>query len=99
MTHQILVCADDIYIFDINTYIIKKSTDSLLFVRKEAGIQANEDKTKYKSTFRDHSARWILVTSNKYKDRVISRSEAKRSCHVVATAFSAKTGIIKNEAR
>jgi hypothetical protein len=46
-THQHLVYADDINLLGENNNIIKKNTEALLDVGKEAGPEVNSEETKY----------------------------------------------------
>jgi hypothetical protein len=52
-THQLLVCADDVYIVSRNINIIKKNT-ALLHDSKEVDLQENTEKTKYHYMFMSH---------------------------------------------
>jgi hypothetical protein len=44
-THQLLVCTDDVNILDDNIYVIKKTSEVLLKVSREVGLEVNTEKT------------------------------------------------------
>jgi 2-hydroxy-3-keto-5-methylthiopentenyl-1-phosphate phosphatase len=46
-THQLLAYADDVNIVGENTHTIKKNTEAVFGARKEVGLEANPEKTKY----------------------------------------------------
>ena len=55
-THQFLVCADDINIFEGILHIIKEDAQTLIVASKESGLELNADKTKYMVMSRDQNA-------------------------------------------
>jgi hypothetical protein len=46
-THQLLVYADDVNILGGSVHAIKKSTEALVVVSKEIGLEVNAERTKY----------------------------------------------------
>ena len=55
-THQLLVYAGDVNILGGSVHTIKKNIETLLFARKEIGLEENDDKTKYMVMSRDQNA-------------------------------------------
>ena len=46
-THQLLVSADGVNILGGSVQTVKENAESLIVASKEAGLEANADKTKY----------------------------------------------------
>jgi hypothetical protein len=46
-THHLLVYADDVNLLGDNIVTIKKSTQTLIEVNKEDGLEVNTEETKY----------------------------------------------------
>jgi hypothetical protein len=55
-THQPLVYADDVNIWDGSVHTVKEITEALFVTSKENGLEVNADKTKYMVTSRDQNA-------------------------------------------
>jgi len=55
-THQLLVYADDVYMFGGSVYITKKNTEALVVASKENGLEVNTDKSNYMVMSRDKNA-------------------------------------------
>jgi hypothetical protein len=47
VTHQLLVCADDVNLLGDNIDTVKKNTQTLIDVSKETGLEVKAEKTKY----------------------------------------------------
>ena len=62
-THQILVCADDVYIMGRSVYTVKENAEGLEVAVKETGLEGNADNTQYIGLSRDQNAGW-----SQYKD-------------------------------
>jgi hypothetical protein len=45
-THKLLAYADDVNLLRDNIDAIKKNTETLIYARKEAGLEINVEKTK-----------------------------------------------------
>jgi len=55
-TRQLLVYADDVNILGVSVHTVKRNTKSLLFARKEIGLEVYNGNTKYAVMSRDHDA-------------------------------------------
>jgi hypothetical protein len=55
-THQLLVYIDNVEILGGSIHTIKKNTEALVLVSKEAGLEVNADKIKYTVMSRDQNA-------------------------------------------
>jgi hypothetical protein len=55
-THHLLVYTGDVNILGGSVRTIKKNIETLLFARKEIGLEVNADKTKYTIMSRDQNA-------------------------------------------
>ena len=53
-THQLLAYADDNILEGVHT--VKENAEALVAATKEIGLEANADKTKYMTVFRDRNA-------------------------------------------
>jgi len=56
VTHQFLVYADDVNIFQGRIHTIKKNVESLAISKKETRLEVNADKTKYMVMSPDQNA-------------------------------------------
>jgi hypothetical protein len=54
VTHQLLVCANDVNLLGDDT--IKKKTRTLIDTSKEVGLEVNTEKTKYMSLYHHQNA-------------------------------------------
>jgi hypothetical protein len=55
-THQLLVYADDVNIFDRSVHTTTKNTETLIVASKETGLEVNAEKTQYMVVSRDQNA-------------------------------------------
>jgi hypothetical protein len=72
VTHQFLVYADDVNIFEGSVHTIKKNIESLVVSKKETGLEVNADKTKYMVMSSDENAgrSHIIKNENSSSERL-----------------------------
>jgi hypothetical protein len=59
-THQLLVYADDVTLLEDNIDTIKKSSETLIDIYKEVGLEVNTEKTKY-TLLSHHRMQGIII--------------------------------------
>jgi hypothetical protein len=55
-SHQLLIHADDVNLLVDNTDTIKKSTETLIDVSTDVGLEVNTEKSKYMLLYRHQNA-------------------------------------------
>jgi len=70
-THQLLACADDVYILGGSILTLKENSEVLVAATREIGLEVSADKTKYMVMSRDQNAERIYSVriDNKVRSR------------------------------